>query len=85
MAAEERYRVLFDNARDAISILNPQGVILEINKRSEEVMGLSRTEIVGRHIVDFSPDGYAMTNVSQYEDAVARGGGSIPPTPILRR
>ncbi len=56
-AAEERYRVLLENAIDSIGVLTPDGVILEANKGWQTLMGVPREELVGRNVAEFiSPD-----------------------------
>jgi PAS domain S-box-containing protein len=80
--AEQRYRALLENARDAISVSNPEGVILEANAGWERVLGLPRDQVVGRNVADFAPDPAPLK--SEYDRAVARRAGSIPPTAIRR-
>ncbi len=81
--AEQRYRAIFENARDAIVITTPDGVIVDANRGSEAVMGVPRGRLVGRNVADFSPDETAPRR-SQYERALAQAGGSAPPAPVKR-
>ena len=53
--SEQRYRTLMDRANDGIFILNGEGVIREVNRRFEELIGLPKDDIVGRPIGDFVP------------------------------
>jgi CheY-like chemotaxis protein len=53
--SEQRYRTLMDRANDGIFILNAEGVIHEVNRRFEEIIGLPKDDIVGRPIGDFVP------------------------------
>ena len=62
-ASEARYRALLDSATDAIAILSLDGVIYEANHRWEEILGLSRAQLIGRHIRDFAVPGKALENV----------------------
>jgi PAS domain S-box-containing protein len=39
---ESRYRALMEGAGDAILVINCQGIILEVNRRAEELFGYSR-------------------------------------------
>src|SRR5579864_3796015 len=75
--AEERYRVLFENASDAITILNPDGVILEANERWRSLIGVPPEEMVGRHIREFAPPGQEATNSDHYHRAVQKGGDRV--------
>ncbi len=43
--SEEKYRQLFENASDAIAILEPSGKLLEVNKKFCEMSGYTREEI----------------------------------------
>lgn len=46
--SEREYRGLFENARDAILIIDPeQEIVLAVNQRACEVYGISRSEFVG--------------------------------------
>src|SRR6185503_10544426 len=83
-SAEQRYRALLENANDGISISTPEGIILEINRRMEELLGCPREEAVGRHIADFAAKGSEKGNVAAYDNVVAKGTGSVPPLPIKR-
>ncbi|RMH64533.1 MAG: PAS domain-containing sensor histidine kinase [Calditrichaeota bacterium] len=49
------YRGLFDNAPDAIYILNTKGDFIEINKSVETLYGLSRAYYLGKNIKDLTP------------------------------
>ena len=51
-ALEVRYRSLMEQAHDAILLLDERG-ILEANRQAELVLGLPRSEIVGRRYEDF--------------------------------
>jgi PAS domain S-box-containing protein len=49
---EERYRLLFDKAADLIAIIDPQGIVLDINNIFEEESGYKRSDIIGENIFD---------------------------------
>jgi PAS domain S-box-containing protein len=44
-----------ENAHDAISVLTPDGVLLEVNHRLEEMVGRSREELLGHRFAEFLP------------------------------
>jgi PAS domain S-box-containing protein len=83
-AAEQRYHALLENAYDAISICTPEGIILEVNGRMEQLLGLPREQAVGRHIQDFAASGGPESNRRVFDSAVADGVGSVPPVAIGR-
>jgi two-component system, cell cycle sensor histidine kinase and response regulator CckA len=52
--AEQRYQALLDAASDVVSVLTPDGLVLEINLRAEQVLGVRREELVGRHMPELT-------------------------------
>ena len=48
--SEQNYRTLFDNAGDAIIILDPDGTSLDVNRLMTERLGYSREEFLGMTI-----------------------------------
>ncbi|MBI2896619.1 MAG: response regulator [Deltaproteobacteria bacterium] len=53
--SEVKYRSLVEKANDVIVVLDPQGRILDMNRRAEELFGRPRTERMGGHYLDFVP------------------------------
>ena len=51
--SEERYRELFENARDAIYVHDLEGNYIRVNRATETLTGYERDEIVGRNFVEF--------------------------------
>ncbi len=51
--SEERYRELFENARDAIYVHDLDGNYVSINRAAERLSGYSRHEILGRNFAEF--------------------------------
>jgi PAS domain S-box-containing protein len=51
--SERRYRDLFENAGDGIAIYALDGNVLNVNRAFEELLGLSRERLVGRHYRHF--------------------------------
>ncbi|HET7114695.1 MAG TPA: PAS domain S-box protein [Pyrinomonadaceae bacterium] len=51
--SEERYRELFENARDAIYVHDLEGRYISVNHAAEELSGYTRDEILGRHFAEF--------------------------------
>jgi PAS domain S-box-containing protein len=82
--AEQRYRALLENARDAIGVTTPEGIILEANRGWERVMGVPRVEMVGHNVAEFVPEDAKSEHKSEYDKAVAQGGDSVLPTPLRR-
>ncbi len=51
--SEERYRELFENAKDAIYVHDLKGTYTSINKAAETLSGYTRDEILGHNFADF--------------------------------
>ncbi|MFZ5517038.1 MAG: PAS domain S-box protein [Candidatus Zhuqueibacterota bacterium] len=48
--SEERYRVMFETAHDAIFVADPQsGTLLDLNIKAEKLTGYTREELIGKH------------------------------------
>ncbi len=55
--SEHEYRTLFENANDALMIFEPEGeTILEVNRTTCEVYGMSRDQLIGSSLRDISRD-----------------------------
>jgi PAS domain S-box-containing protein len=51
--SEERYRELFENAKDPIYVHDLEGNCLRVNRAAETLSGYKREEIVGHNFVEF--------------------------------
>jgi PAS domain S-box-containing protein len=51
--SEERYRELFENARDAMYVHDLAGTYTSINHAAEKLTGYTREEIIGHHFSEF--------------------------------
>jgi PAS domain S-box-containing protein len=51
--SEERYRDLFENARDAIYVHDLGGRYTSLNRAAEKLSGYRRDEIIGKHFSNF--------------------------------
>jgi PAS domain S-box-containing protein len=52
-ASEGRYQALMEHANDAILIMDLSGLILQINRETERLLGRPRAHIVGRQYAEF--------------------------------
>ena len=53
MIGGESFRALFDLAADAMYILDPDGLIIEVNQTACQRLGYSKVEMIGKHIAGF--------------------------------
>lgn len=51
--AEQRYRSIVNNAPVTMILLDQAGLVLEINKRGEQLLNSTRDHIVGKEMLDF--------------------------------
>src|SRR5690349_6442754 len=51
--SEERYRELFENARDAMYVHDLNGTYVSINHAAEKLSGYTRDEIIGHNFAEF--------------------------------
>jgi PAS domain S-box-containing protein len=84
--SEARSRVLMEQANDAISILSPEGVLLQANRQMETLLGRPAERLIGQHISEFAPEGADGTpkRVQQFQQVLAAGGGRADNV-LLRR
>jgi PAS domain S-box-containing protein len=62
--AETKYQTLMQHANDAIFIVDPAGVVMEVNRQAEAMLGRPGTEMVGHRYTDF-------VGPTSHDDAVA--------------
>ncbi|HEX4476571.1 MAG TPA: response regulator [Polyangiaceae bacterium] len=77
-ASEKRYRTLMESANDAIAVITPEGVILECNDRTAEILGTPKEAVVGQHIRVFAPPGKEQETVDTFQVTSAIPGRQSP-------
>jgi len=76
-ASEGRWRDLFENASDAIVSFTTEGIVTEVNRGLETLLGWSRPELVGQHYHQIlTPE--AAAQMEERTSALLRG--ERPPT-----
>lgn len=54
--SEEKYRAVVENASDAIFVADPDtGILLNVNRKAEELTGRTKSELVGMHQSELHP------------------------------
>ncbi len=71
--SEARYHNLFHNSNDAIFIMNPDGTIIDANRRALEQFGYSLKELQGRPVTDLHPAS-AQSEVERTFERIRRDG-----------
>ncbi len=49
-ASEVRYRSFFDNANDALALISVEGIIQDVNRGAERLLGWTKAELIGQHV-----------------------------------
>jgi len=84
--SERKYKTIFDNSNEAISIVDVKtGIILEANKQMEKLFGLPREEIIGKYHTDISH--YKMTEYYEkgVREFIEKGEGFILEAELMRK
>jgi PAS domain S-box-containing protein len=72
---------LFNHTSEAISLSTPGGIILDVNRRWEEIRGIPRQQQIGQHIREFAAAGAEDANTESYQRAL-EGSVRSPTVPI---
>jgi PAS domain S-box-containing protein len=72
LASERRFRAIFDNATNLISLLRPDGTVIEANRVSLELVGQPASEVIGRPFWESCGWIDQASSKAQLERAVAR-------------
>ncbi len=51
--SEEKFKTIFNKANDEIIYVDINGVVIDVNKKMEDIFGYARNEIIGKNITDF--------------------------------
>jgi PAS domain S-box-containing protein len=83
-SAEDRYRALFENSTDAITVLTSEGVILEANQRWQHVLKMSPEQMIGRTVRDLAAPGHEAENADLFKKSVEAGAMRVDPVALQR-
>ena len=75
--SEERYRELFENARDPIYVHDLDGRYMRVNRAAETLSGYRREEIVGHSFVEFVAPEYIQQVRKRFFAKLAKQGETI--------
>ena len=72
--SEEKYRTLIETSNDAVFIIDAQtGIILDANKKTEDLLGLPRDKIIGMHQKGIHPEDEADKCAKILEESARNG------------
>ena len=83
--SEERYRELFENAKDAIYVHDLEGTYLRINRAAEKLSGYSREEIIGHNFKEFVAPEHAKNVHDRFWKKVAQQGERIYEVEVIAK
>ncbi|MBI5461666.1 MAG: PAS domain S-box protein [Gammaproteobacteria bacterium] len=84
IASEEKYRALLENAVDAILLANPDGRLVDANRRAELLLGYSKDELCRMSARDLHPpEEYA--RLQEVFRELANHGTTLVVHPVLRK
>ena len=52
VASQARYKALFDLVADSVFMVDPEGVVVAVNKREEQALGYAESMVVGKSLFD---------------------------------
>lgn len=70
--SEEKYRELFDNANDMIYTVDSEGRFTSLNKEGERILGVPRTEVIGKPFREFMAPGTTPDASLGFEEILQR-------------
>lgn len=70
--SENKYKLLFTEARDTILLLDQEFVIQEANDWTAEMFGLEIKEIIGKNIADFAVPEYSETQFKDILEVISK-------------
>ena len=57
--SENKFRTIFENARDIITYVDTHGNIMDVNERIEEVLGYKKDEVIGKNFANLGLIGFS--------------------------
>ena len=76
--SEEKYRVLMQNAADAIFIADAEtGILIDTNQSAENLIGRQREEMIGMHQSKLHPEDEIENYTKLFRHHVESGGGVV--------
>jgi two-component system, sensor histidine kinase and response regulator len=73
VALKERYEELFENANDAIYTVDTLGKLTSLNKAGEKLTGFTRTELLGRDLLELVAEEYREMAQRALTEAIQNG------------
>jgi PAS domain S-box-containing protein len=85
LASEKKYRMIMNDAADAIILFDASGKIIDVNKKAEEFTGYSKAELFMRHFNEFLPPEDLGKAARAFSSTFAEGTGMVNDLSLLRK
>jgi PAS domain S-box-containing protein len=72
-ASEERYRMVLENAADAVLVANPDGRLIYANQNASQMLGYSVDQLLAMNVQDIAPEELRDSALSQFAELKERG------------
>lgn len=78
-SSEERYRAIYEQAGDAILIVDPDGVVLDGNQLAADLFGYASTDLKGKKVGELHPprDEFLQKGSGPYQTTALRSDGTV--------
>jgi PAS domain S-box-containing protein len=81
--SEEKYRLLVENAVEAITVTDSNGVFAVINAKAAELLGGQPDDFIGKTLWDVLPKEHADLSMASIKNVVDTGAGHQVETPVM--
>ena len=85
LESEKKYRMIMNDAADAIILFDTSGKIIDVNKKTEEFTGYSKAELFMRHFSEFLPPEELGKAARAFFSTYAEGTGMVNDLSLLRK
>jgi len=83
--SEEKYRALMDNAGEAIILMDMQGNLLEINRKTVSFLGRTNEEVLNEHFSRFITKRDLKRTIAAFKDLIRNGAGVLSDVNLLKK
>jgi PAS domain S-box-containing protein len=83
--SEEKYRMLLENASDAILITDLNGKFFEVNRNAEELLGYTKEDLLHMNYTQIHPKHELERTIEAFKNITKHGSGFLHDGRILRK
>jgi PAS domain S-box-containing protein len=75
--SEEKLRAIFDFANDVVLVADSEGNLIDANKKAEELLGYTKSELTSMHISRLHPEEELDRTISAFKEMVRNSSGIL--------